>query len=294
MIELYPNFINETSAATDQWGNPLPPTDPIGYGPETPGDVFRYSDGSVSIAEGYSWGRPGSGQPGYIYSIVHGTPDHYKTQTVFACSPLLPLIVTGTDPSVNMTYFRSVSNYDISALADVGDDGSTSGWSMLHFRHPPEVELRAVSQAALGSSGRLYVVGRAPSWIPSLVPDQFSNTRREHNIPQSVGLSGELPLVIALMAFWDDKNNRPGDVFRRGLWQDRRWNSRHPAAGCERFYHSCCYHRVPLAHSKVDPDPEDSPRGLLVQVCLDNLENPETSTPELLRGLEWYAVLVQG
>ena len=221
----------------------MPSTNPETYGFETAGDVFRYSNGSVSQAQGYYWSRPQRGTMGYITRFgtdgnPNGWPTPYKTQSVFACSPLLPLVVVGVDPSVDQTYVRRWCGCDPPLLpTNDEDDGTANTWFTLHFSHPQGDGPRGVSQARLRGQGRSYVVGEPASWIPSLVPEQYRNTRGDESIRPSVGLSGELPLVIALMAFSDRKsrNRLPGDVFKMdgGRWQHRRWTGHGPARGCK-------------------------------------------------------------
>lgn len=239
--ELRPIFDPYAENYSDQWGNILPPSSPLNYGEETVGAVYRYADGLVTPAEGYRWHRPDNGVQGYIAYDVQTEdgnsmrPTHYKTQTAFACSPLLPLLVVGTDPSATSTIFRSAcpcGRFDRSTSAEDGE--ASMLWSLLHFYHP-SAPLRGVSQASLGSTGTAFVAGRDASWIQALIPRPFHNSRQDTTMPQAVGLSGELPLVIALMAFWDHKNNGPGEVFGRnnGKWQQRMWNSYSTAHGCE-------------------------------------------------------------
>lgn len=241
VIELNPTFNPYADTYHDQWGNILPPDSPQYYGLEKVGAVFRYSDGSISLAEGYTWFRPSNGDQGYIMSNRQNDdgdwakPTHYKTQAAFACSPLLPLLVVGTDPSVNSTFFRhGYSSAVCDKPTSTEGDGADKSWDLLHFCHPGESS-RGISQASLGGSGRVYLAGKDADWMHALIPLPFHNTRQDITVPQATGLSGELPLVIALMAFWDHRHRKPGDVFSRnnGKWQQHRWTAHTPARGCK-------------------------------------------------------------
>ncbi|KAH6623938.1 hypothetical protein F5144DRAFT_497736 [Chaetomium tenue] len=100
----------------------------------------------------------------------------------------------------------------------------------------------------------------------------------------SRGLSGELPIVIALMGF----HGRPGrasEVFQSRKWDMGQW------IGSSRA-------------SPYLPKSGESPRGLFVQVCADNLVDglddcEENNVPveiweQILQDLEYRTVLVQG
>ncbi len=79
--------------------------------------------------------------------------------------------------------------------------------------------------------------------MPSLVPRVFENTRPENNTP-SRGLAGELPVVIAMMAF-HGRVGEASDVFSRGLWRRNQWlGSGRAPAGCKFFLVLSCspYH----------------------------------------------------
>lgn len=164
------------------------------------------------------------GQPGRIArinlaSVIEGYPAHYNTCTLFACSPLLPLVVTASDASLGYTFLPRMcpcdQNYD-----------TYSAWNQLHF-----VSNQAgVSWVNSYRCGAPYVAGKEPSWMPSLVPSVYRNTLDE--APRSEYLSGELPILIALMGF----HGRPGrasDVFASQKWHLGQWrgSNRAPTHG---------------------------------------------------------------
>ncbi len=70
------------------------------------------------------------------------------------------------------------------------------------------------------ASGDPWVAGKDSSWIPSLVPAVYRNT--DPSAVPSRGLSGDLPIILALMGF----HGRPGrasDVFSSQTWHLNRW-----------------------------------------------------------------------
>lgn len=274
--------------ARDQWGNPLPPTSPEDYGVERVGYVFRFAGGAVNPADGYFWHRDLDG--GYITTTTEDgsyvRPTVYKTQAVFACSTMLPLVVVGTDPSVNPTYFQTSCGCNIGQPMG---DGSTDKWSLLHFRYTHEPHLYGVSQANLGAIGRPYIAGRVTDWVRALIPHSYRNTPVSNDTLPVGGLSGQLPLVIGIMAFFDDKDKVPGEVFGSGKWHNGRWRSHTAARGCEYLHSLFCRSE---AHIRPDPRPEERPRGFLVQICYDDLDYPDVSNQDLLGHLEWSEILV--
>lgn len=221
---------------TDQWLNYMPPTDPSAYRSEYVGRVFRYRQGLVSVAPGYEWlragGRGSMGGEGRIvqvnsYGGVEWMPLVYKTQSVFACSAHLPVIVLQSDASMG-----SCQRTPYPCRCQPSSDDHYC-WNLLHFTHMDEAN--GVSYATANCEGRTYVAGRSPSWMPALVPRVFENTVPSSSTPRSQGLAGELPLVIALMAF----HSHPGgasEVFNRGMWDRKRWRGpdRTPV-GCKMF-----------------------------------------------------------
>ncbi|KAH6611737.1 hypothetical protein B0J18DRAFT_447600 [Chaetomium sp. MPI-SDFR-AT-0129] len=110
------------------------------------------------------------------------------------------------------------------------------------------------------------------------------------NAVPSTGLSGDLPIILALMGFHGELG-RASDVFHHQKWSMGRWNGSGRASS----------YRI---LTSVVPRSGESPRGLFVQVCADNLveglqdceENnlPEAVWDQMLRELECCTILVQG
>ncbi|KAH6846953.1 hypothetical protein B0I37DRAFT_309444 [Chaetomium sp. MPI-CAGE-AT-0009] len=145
----------------------------------------------------------------------------------------------------------------------------------------------------------------APSWVPALVPGVYRNTRP--GVGPSRGLSGELPIVLALMGF----HGRPGrasDVFQSRKWDMGQWLGSSRASS----YCGCSFTFTPFVGRSAEgarltnavPKSGESPRGLFVQVCADNLVDgqedcEENNVPveiweQILQDLEYRTVLVQG
>ncbi|KAK1834884.1 hypothetical protein QBC39DRAFT_181281 [Podospora conica] len=290
----------------DQWFNYMPPTDPGSYHAELAGSVFRYRNGVVTPAPEFEWfrgtmedGSPGRGciarrNPEYDQYVAmypermldvfnpnipmyNGFPPQYLEHSVFACSPFVPIIVLQEDASLGSVIRRRC------ACGEGHLPDHLYSWNLLHFINDDY----GVSRATVGVRGTPYVGGRAPSWMPSLVPRAFENRlpRAVQNLPASQGLAGDLPIVIALMAF----HGAPGhasNVFAGGKWHHNQW---HGSPNGQHF-----------------PATGDSPRGFLVHVCLDlvpedmdeatlpHLEAIKEAEIERLGILQWEDVLVQG
>ncbi|KAK4097583.1 hypothetical protein N658DRAFT_478672 [Parathielavia hyrcaniae] len=267
---------------TDQWLNTMPPQQAEAYVGESPGTVFRYEDGVVSPAPGYCWYRPAMGQEGRIARLnqaaneFDGWPAVYRAQTVFACSALLPMIVAHGDASLpGSTFMRRNCpcdhDYDVPGC---------SPWSYLHFT-PGHVG--GVSYVNADSSGNPWAVGQQASWIPSLVPSAYKNTTP--SAPHSSGLSGHLAIIIALMGF-HGRPRHASNVFLEQRWHRGQW------LGSSRA-------------SSYLPKLGETPRGLFVQICVDNLEDGQPDDEEfnlpvsfwsetLMPGLEYRTILVHG
>ncbi|KAK3954762.1 hypothetical protein QBC32DRAFT_74130 [Pseudoneurospora amorphoporcata] len=243
-VNEYDVSYGNSPAPRDQWDNILPPLTKNGYRLADEAPVFRYRDGIISKAPEYVWRRLIPGQPGGIYRQDEngrfvGQAFNYRAHSIFACSPCLPFIVADGDISLYNSYMRHVG--ENSAPPYVED--SARCWHMLHFDHN-----NGISQANGESYGRPWVAGRNPSWVPSLVPKVFKN----HTEPQTLsrGLSGEISIVIGLMAFHSPLR-RPGWVFEQRWWEQNSWQG--PSS-------------APVYYP---PQADAAPRGFLVHVCLD-------------------------
>lgn len=212
------------------------------YGQETLSKVMRYSDGVVREAHGYMWmfdredpdrrtlysgiGYDSQNRPFITpnYQDYWPVPE-YKRAAVFACNPLLPIMVCPMDPMV---------------------DNTTSRWELLQVFHPPrpphhshlpartQVAFDEVSPLPRGPGLKRYIAGADAAWMPALLPLTYS---RPLEAPPSGGLGGELSIILGLMAL----SLPPGctnAVFlggggRGAMWRGNRWAHNHPPMGCE-------------------------------------------------------------
>ncbi|PTB42396.1 hypothetical protein M441DRAFT_26145 [Trichoderma asperellum CBS 433.97] len=270
--------LDENLLNGDPWYNRVPPNQPSGFTGEIPSYVMRYQNGQVTTAHGYGWWRGDflgtAWPPGYVcLAGADGNPvytdngqlqcaERYKELAVFSCNPLLPIVVDNGDP------------LSTSAALDR---------SPLLFFHPPSQP--GVSQAVHpdspmgpGPAPCKYVAGTSPSWIPSLVPKTYRNP---YNAVASVGLAGELPIVLGLMAFSElgDAEDHTsvtqtflGDNAARGRWNGGFWN--HTA--------------TPKGYALSTGE---DPRGFFISIYLDP-DNPDYSTAAHIAELEWRGILV--
>lgn len=105
-------------------------------------------------------------------------------------------------------------------------DETYSTWSSLHF-YAGIGELEGTSCVNFNSCGAPFATGRDASWMPSLVPSVYRNTSPLAR--PSRGLSGELPIILALMGF----HGRPGgasEVFLNHSWKSNRWHGSNRAS----------------------------------------------------------------
>lgn len=217
----------------DCWGNALPPTSREAYVSKRSSDVFRYENGDVTHVREFRWIRRSLGEPGYIYYLDDsgnpcydfGCAEPYKTYSVFACNPHLPIIYVNDDVSLGYTSYRLSGE----------SDGPV--WSLLSFSGHADPTYEGVSFIRSNiAPGRPYVCGRKPSWMPGLVPETFANVVN-NSPPPSKGLAGELPVILGLMAFSDKGKTK--EIFagngssRRPCWRSRKWHGHSTPRGCK-------------------------------------------------------------
>ncbi|PTB69417.1 hypothetical protein BBK36DRAFT_1137854 [Trichoderma citrinoviride] len=254
----------------DDWYNLEPPSEPRGFADETIGTVMRYHNGEVTEAPGYRWHRDGfdvtrnAWPPGHLNNLYMLTDDGnyqravvYKQLAVFSCNPLLPIAIL------------------------IGDPLSASGLARvpLLFHHPRDQEgvSHAVHPDSLASQGGAmckFVAGSSPSWMPSLVPETYRNP---YHPGPSRGLSGELPIILGLMAF-SEAASEGEEAARRIFLDGRRWRN-------GEWHHSA----APRGYAR---SALEKPRGFLVTVFFDP-ENEAYSNVEYLYNMEWRRVIIR-
>ncbi|KAI8652701.1 hypothetical protein NCS57_01334900 [Fusarium keratoplasticum] len=233
---------------------------------------MRYLNGEVSEAVGYYWHRNSSDATGYLFHLdtsgnyildpstgSYVAAQEYKTFAVFACNPLLPIMVTDMDPLVYQSHWDLLRIFHSRAIQ--------SGLSQVVTLESPVAE---------GPAPVRYVAGKSPSWVPGLIPETYRNP--SSHAPASLGLGGELPVILSLMALnarpLSGGENEANEVFlEKQQWCNGRWRG----------------NKVPKGH----PDTaQDDPNGFLCMVFLDP-ENPGC-TAETLNFFEWHTAIIRG
>ncbi|CAP60935.1 uncharacterized protein PODANS_0_1180, partial [Podospora anserina S mat+] len=156
--------------------------------------------------------RPGRGHEGHIVRVdtagnITGHPIICRQATIFSCSNHLPVIVGPGDASLGNSR----------VVRHVLDSDNMFYWSLLHISRWDDGS--NISYVNSEGRGVPSVVGRNPSWIPSLVPQVYWNPNA--NLV-SGGLSGDLSVLIGLMAF-HSRVGRASDVFISQKWHHNRW-----------------------------------------------------------------------
>jgi len=191
--------------SADLWGSTVPPRWPVGYGEERPGTVFRFKNGEVRPARGYSWHRAEPGRMGFIGRDEDDGPaemERHSTTSVFNCWRFLPCIWTNTDSSITPM------------------DTINHKWFPLAFHN-----VGGVTRIQVGGRDRT-VAGRSPQWMPHVIPKSFAT---HSSAPSSQGLGGPLGVIIGLMALSHRNTDHP---FMNQCWSDYQWSGvRDPGAG---------------------------------------------------------------
>lgn len=193
---------------------------------------MRYYDGQVSEARGYHWYRDAQYPAGQLLRLdQHGNymvdpatqccipAAEYKTFSVAACNPLLPIMVYDQDPLVS----------------------PTGGWELLRLFHPrgnhTGLSQVVTLDSPMGEGGApvRYAAGKSPSWMPGLLPKTYRSPIS--NAPESQGLGGELPIILGLMALSPRRDPSGNDLtnqmfLERNVWRQNVWHGDTPK-GCE-------------------------------------------------------------
>ena len=193
-------------------GNVLPPNDFRGFTGETSGRVFRYSNGFIEEAPDYWWERPQEmDSPGNIVTYdrdetggctvdengecnIFVTAD-FATCVAFDCWRFAPRLFSWVDPF---------------------DQDEAIEWFFPRFLESPVNP----GVSIVNGQGYRYTIGRNSGW--GVIPQTFNHPSA--NAPQSRGLSGDLSLILGLMALTRDVG-RTDDIASR-------WNGPgHPWTG---------------------------------------------------------------
>lgn len=184
---------------------------------------MRYENGNISAAAGCQWYRQvdGGRHSGSIYYSGEGGATIeailFRNSAVFACNPLLPIMVCPADPFCTPT---------------------RGGWELLQIHHPSA--LPGVSQVAFEDSelphgpGLVrYIASSQPAWMPSLLPMTYKWPHNRTPRPPG-GLGGELSIILGLMALTAEpdrtnQNQNTNTTFlgtrdRAPRWANSRWS----------------------------------------------------------------------
>ena len=248
-------LLQDRSMPRDLYGNAIPFSERYDY-TDVESEVFRYRNGRVTEDGNYFWHRENRGCEGRIYRAVDAEQSQpletYKTCSVFRCWRFNPILWTASDVSV------------------YGIDETSNFINGLRFDH--SCLMPGVSK--IDEFGQCYVVGRDPSWLPSLVPPQYRNP--DPNAPQSGGLAGELPVIIGMMALSQGRGRFAPVASWRTRWhgaepRDRgTFNVQKKSRG-RRLRASDVLAEALTNKISLDthPGPNSPPLGVVVQVCYD-------------------------
>lgn len=218
----------------DTWDNVVPPSSPHKYATDLSDDVqvMRFSDGVVTQAQGFRWYRPSHDESGGVWYL---TEDGQQVQvvghrecSVFSCGTHLPVVAANADVAV--------ADYD------------TYVWKALKFFHSSQEHLQGVSFAVVneedeldremeGAHPKKRVAGGQARWVPSLVPSTYSYSVSSTLPPRSRGLTGNLNVLLGLMALsLDPSRATQREIYRIFHSSEQRfsnyhWNHTEPFVG---------------------------------------------------------------
>lgn len=176
---------------TDEHGYWVPPTFAAGFKRSAPKHLYRWKNGVIDKMEADA-------------STVCDFLDPYKTSTVVYCDPWLQ--------------FRAVP-YDASSY-DVESTGYPR-WHCLSFTH-----YEGISRVGIAGTAQ-YLAGGGQDWINQLGLSTYCN---DNDNSQSQGLTGDLGILIALIAFSCRANDLDKILMSDKAWHRYRWsghNRRH-------------------------------------------------------------------
>ncbi|CZR56493.1 uncharacterized protein PAC_06381 [Phialocephala subalpina] len=185
----------------------IPPIYSNGFGEQSIGYLYRWSnDGQISWAEDCSWSNGNW--------CSRGVPlTEYRASTMFWCNAWTQFLATRGDPS----------------MRDMADSNQAEGrdrWWPLTFRHNgtlSRIEI-AIEEQVIAGTG---------SWIRRLGLDNYLSRRAS----DSGGLSGNLAMVIALIAFSCEARDLSKVLLDDTAWEGRRWRGHRRGDGSKSFWH---------------------------------------------------------
>lgn len=202
--------------------------------------MYRWANGTVSLAQGYSW----TPQPltnaseAYANGTIYATsstgdtvwPNYYRAATVFYCNPFDKFFTTRGDATTR----------------EIAESDPEDGWLPLSFSHDDN-NVSYVEHAG----EQEFLAVRTASWIEGLLP----NTYRRHDAQgaEHGGLAGILPIIIALVAFSCRQRDLHDVLITHRAWRGNRWVPHHRQSGREYRDSADSYFVFILTKSKAFP-----------------------------------------
>jgi len=175
--------------ANGRW---LPPLESRGYYPPRPGVVFRWSEGDITVADGFQWYNGGCWSP-------NGYATPYRATSIFYCNRFTQMLTANGDASLR--------NFETSNHPD-------NRWWPLTFLHD-----RALSRVT-ESGDEQDLAGTGGAWINQL--GLWSNRNEDRRAPVSTGLAGNLATIIGLIAL-SCQEGKLQTILQAGAWDHTRW-----------------------------------------------------------------------
>lgn len=216
---------------TQDW---LPPQKKSGFWPQKFGTIYRFKDGVITRANGYGWNpvpivANADDTVPYASGFVvkdngDGTfkkLDYYNSASMMYCNNFLKFMAARGD----------VTARDIFEMEDE--------WLPLMFDHNPN----HVSYLRTAGQHKHLAAPGHKDWLKQLLPvayDYNTDIRRHKPVPKSGGLTGDLPLIIGLVAFSCMTPEELDKVLReQRSWRNGRWH-KHDYDRDRKSALSCC------------------------------------------------------
>jgi hypothetical protein len=183
-------------------GRWIPPVEINGFHPPTRGLLYRWTNGNITVAtdcqlwEGHWWS---------------GGPDRhpleaYNTKTIFWCN--------------SFEQFQTANGTANTRDMEESDHPDNRWWP-LTFRH--DGALSRVEESSQDGG----LAGTRREWIGQLGLNAYNN----YGAPRSTGLAGQLPIVIALIAFSCRARDLNRVLITDQAWGGYRWAGHHRPDG---------------------------------------------------------------
>ena len=181
---------------SDADGRWLPPIYGAGFSPQVPGHVYRWSNGVITAAPGYQWYEGSGWSPSNTQLVT------YRVNTVFYC---------------NQWYHFFAAEGDASAWDIANSPFPNNRWYALSFRHHgglSRIDLFGSQQTLAGSGA---------GWLNQLGLSAYDNL--DPTAPQAAGLTGNLAILVALIAFSCRYQDLNTVLLNDRAWRNYQWRS---------------------------------------------------------------------